>query len=286
MLHCFDVCARHSNFVLAANELNVCPQAVGLQIRALEKHFGCRLFERQKSNAVTLTPVGHSLYLELARAFELIRIAIEGVSNSDPAHRLTVVTTPAFAAMWLVPRLGHFRAAHPRVEVRVVASSAPLAASSNQVDRAIVFAAEISARLIAETFLSEAIVPVCAATPFGEPAAHRLLHDDSPDRDPVFGSWTAWREAAGDARTTSDVRFDDPVLGLAAAQAGLSVWLARARLVAAPLRDGRLVRPFGAARRSSCSYRLVATPAAAERPAVKTFRHWLKAEAAQEELPD
>jgi LysR family glycine cleavage system transcriptional activator len=278
-LQCFVASARHSSFVRPAARLNITAQAVGLQVRSLEDHLRCRLFDRVRGD-LELTPAGRALYLELAPAFELIAQALEPYGSATHSRQLTVAATPAFAALWLVPRLGAFRRDHPRMAVRVVASASPLVEVDNNVDCAIVFGGDMPAKLIAEPFMTESILPVCAPAPLRDRNDYPLLHDDSADRDPALSSWTTWRANITGPQTSSGLRFDDPFLGLAAAQAGLGLWLARARLATEPLNAGRLVCPFGPARRSTCAYRLAATPAAAVRPTVKEFRHWLEAEAA------
>lgn len=45
-LHAFEAAARHLNFRLAAEELDVTQGAVAQQVRALEAELGIRLFER------------------------------------------------------------------------------------------------------------------------------------------------------------------------------------------------------------------------------------------------
>jgi LysR family glycine cleavage system transcriptional activator len=226
------------------------------------------------------------LYLDLAPAFERIEYALAIHGHAAQSKQLTVAATPGFAALWLVPRLGTFQRNNPTLDVRVLASTAPLRELDDTADCAIVFGGDVPSGLIAEPFMTEAILPVCAPAPLSNQNGYFLLHDESPDRDLTLNSWTTWRETISGPHTSSGLRFDDPVLGLAAAQAGLGIWLARARLAEEPLSTGHLVCPFGTARQSACTYRLAASPAASERPVVKTFRQWLEAEAASApELP-
>jgi LysR family glycine cleavage system transcriptional activator len=284
-LQIFVVTARHRDITVAARELNVCPQTVGQQVRSLERHLACQLIRRERGT-LALTEAGERLYLRLAPAFELMANAVEDHASPTHSRQLTVAATPAFATLWLVPHLGAFRRDNPWLEVRVLASTAPLGTLDKGADCAIVFRGDVPTGLVAEAFMTEAILPVCAPAPPGERNGFPLLHDISPDRDPVLSNWAAWRETTGVPETGSGQRFDDPALGLAAAQAGLGVWLARARLAVEPLRAGRLVQHFGPAQRSSCGYWLSTSPAAAARSTVKIFRHWLESEASSApELP-
>jgi LysR family glycine cleavage system transcriptional activator len=284
-LQCFVASARYLSYERAALRFNVTAPAVGQQVRSLEEHLRCQLFNRARG-ILELTPTGRALYLELAPAFDRIEYALAIHGRSGQSKQLTIAATPGFAALWLVPRLGTLQRDNPSLDVRVLTSTAPLQDLDDAADCAVVFGGDVPSGLLAEPFMTEAILPVCAPALLSGQNRYALLHDESPDRDLTLNSWTAWRDTIGGPHDSSGLRFDDPVLGLAAAQAGLGIWLARARLVAEALSAGRLVRPFGIARRSACAWRFAVSPAASVRPLVKTFRQWLEAEAAAApELP-
>jgi LysR family transcriptional regulator, glycine cleavage system transcriptional activator len=272
----FVASGQHSSFTGAALDLSVSAQAVGQQVRLLERWLGCPLFDRVRGGDLAFTPVGLALYGELAPAIDLIEDAVERHVRGRHSRQLTVAATPAFATLWLMQRLGASRSGTRPPAVRVFATANPVGALANGADCAIFFAGDAPMGAVAQPFMTEAIVPVCAP---GQRKPYPLLHDDSPDRDPILGCWTNWRETTSDLETTDGPRFGDAVLGLAAAQAGLGVWLARARLAAEALNAGRLAYAFGTARQSSCAWRLGATSAAAP-GAVTALRHWLMAEAA------
>ncbi|WP_164139708.1 LysR family transcriptional regulator, partial [Stenotrophomonas maltophilia] len=67
-LRAFDAAARHLNFRLAAEELNVTHGAVAQQVRALEASLGAALFERQP-RGLALTPTGRAFHPQIRRAF-------------------------------------------------------------------------------------------------------------------------------------------------------------------------------------------------------------------------
>jgi LysR family glycine cleavage system transcriptional activator len=77
--------------------------------------------------------------------------------------------------------------------------------------------------------------------------------------------------------------LNDSAAVLQAAIAGNGVALGRTRLVAAHLRDGRLVRPFGEAQPFAYAYYVVHRPQRASDPGIVAFREWLLEEAQLEE---
>ncbi|MBT8433128.1 MAG: LysR family transcriptional regulator, partial [Gammaproteobacteria bacterium] len=67
----FDAAARHLNFRLAAEELNLTQGAVAQQVRRLESDLGLQLFNR-KARGLALTEVGRSYHRSIRRALAMI----------------------------------------------------------------------------------------------------------------------------------------------------------------------------------------------------------------------
>jgi LysR family transcriptional regulator, glycine cleavage system transcriptional activator len=287
-LRAFVVAARHLSFARAAEELHVTPAAVGQQIRQLEAHLGCSLFDRN-GRGLRLSDAGSALLPGLSEGFERIVEALAQMSSRAAARPLTVSVTPSFAAKWLVPRLEKFNAAFPGIDLRISASMALVDFAAEDVDCSIRYGSGAYPELVVEKLLAESVFPVCSpallagAHPLDHPAAlqhHVLLHDDSPDRDASCPDWRMWLRAAGIAERSAEQgpRFDQSSLVLEAAIAGHGVALAKAQLAMSDLRAGRLVRPFGAARRVEFAYYFVAPPERSDWPKVAAFRQWLRSE--------
>ena len=112
----FDAAARAGSFKEAAEELCVTPTAVSHQIKALEASLGTLLFVR-KTRAVELTHDGELL---AKTAYSILQQLANTVSDiSSVKSMITVSTTSAFAAMWLVPNLSKFNQLHPDIEIAV-----------------------------------------------------------------------------------------------------------------------------------------------------------------------
>lgn len=112
----FDAAARAGSFKGAAEELFVTPTAVSHQIKALEASLGTLLFVR-KTRAIELTDDGELL---AKTAYSILQQLANTVSEiSSTKNIITVSTTSAFAAMWLVPNLSKFNQLHPDIEIAI-----------------------------------------------------------------------------------------------------------------------------------------------------------------------
>jgi LysR family glycine cleavage system transcriptional activator len=288
-LRAFEAAARHLSFTRAAEELHVTPAAISHQIKALEDHLGVKLF-RRLSRAVLLTEAGQACVAGLSDAFDRMAVALERLRAQECSGSLTVSTSPALAAKWLVPRLERFQQLHPEIDVRVSAAMRLVDFAREDVDVAIRYGPGSYPGLLAELLLTNEVVPVCApalvegARPLRTPQDlrhHALLHDDTSTSDGAYPNWPMWLRAAGleDIDPSRGPRFDYPGLVLDAAAAGRGIALALSTVAAADLAAGRLVTPFAVAAPTPFAYYVVCPEATAERPKVAAFRRWLRAEA-------
>src|SRR2546430_7468492 len=277
-LRAFEAAARHSSLTLAGRELHVTQSAVSHQVRNLEEELGVRLFQRLP-RSLRLTPAGEALAATAREAFGRIEEAARSIDRR-PA-RLCVSVLPSFGALWLLPRLRRFRAAWPRLDLRIHASREPCDFARDGVDVALRYGRGGWKGLTAEKLLSEQIFPVCSprlVRSLRKPSDLLrcvLLHDEV--RAAAHGGWPEWLRAAGappvDAR--QGIFFTDAHLMLQAAADGQGVALARSALAEGDLAAGRLARPFPQAVPSRYHYFLVHPPAYAARPEVRAFRNFL-----------
>ncbi|MRG70659.1 transcriptional regulator GcvA [Alphaproteobacteria bacterium HT1-32] len=281
-LRVFEAAARHLSFTRAAEELNVTQAAVSHQIKALEERLGITLFKRM-NRALMLTDAGQAYYPAIREAIDAIRQATERLYELESTGTLTVTMLASFAAKWLVPRLGRFRARCPDIDVLLSTSSKLIDFQRDDVDIGIRYGAGEWPNIISEKLFSEDLFPVCSpalldgAIPLREPADlahHMLLQDAGMD-------WRTWLIAAGigDVELHFGTSFIDSSLALQAAMAGQGVALGRMALVADDLAAGRLVRPFQISLPSNFAYYIVCSVHTGESPKIKAFSDWLKDEA-------
>src|SRR5262245_56143132 len=120
-LKAFEATARQLSLRKAALELHVSPGAVSHQIRNLEEHLGVQLFQRL-GRGLRLTQAGQAALPLLRQGFDSLAEAVQQMRDSDRREALRVWAPPSFAAKWLVPRLSHYAARHPGIDIELSAS--------------------------------------------------------------------------------------------------------------------------------------------------------------------
>jgi LysR family transcriptional regulator, glycine cleavage system transcriptional activator len=283
-LYAFEAAARHLSFKAAAEELHVTPGAISQQIKLLEDRLGAAVFVR-RSRGIQLTEVGRLLLAPTQQAFRLLAEAVSRARESDRTKILTVSVLPSFAALWLVPRLGRFRAVHGEIDVRISATPKLADFDRDDVDIVIRYGLGNYPGLFVEHLLADDLFPVCnpkllaGPVPLREPkdlANHTLLHDE------LRQEWTLWLRAVGidGIDTSRGPSFSLWELSLQAAIAGQGVALGRSTLLGEYLKSGQLVKPFQISSPSEFGYYLVCLPERAHEPKIAAFRAWLKEEIA------
>ena len=284
-LKVFWAAARHGSFVKAAGELHVTASAVSLQIRQLEDELGLKLFERTPKG-LALTAAGSRVLPDVNAAFEKLRTTFSALNEAEEGAVLTVSAAPSFAAKWLLPRLSRFLSSNPDIEVSIKATVELADFERGEADLGIRYGRGGYADLEAELLMREMVFPVCSPELLdGEKRkatadflnSVTLLHDDSADQNEALPGWKMWLRAAAidDVDWRKGPRFNQTVLAIEAAAAGLGVALAPAALVDGDLASGRLVRLASAELSEPFAYYLVYPAAKADRAAVKAFRAWL-----------
>ncbi|TDH99330.1 LysR family transcriptional regulator, partial [Acinetobacter baumannii] len=115
----FEAAARHLSFTKAANELNVTQGAISRQIRQLEEYLGKELFLRANRN-ISLTPTGLQYYQTIYSALLDVAQATAEIKKWQGEHQITVATTNAMAALWLLPKVAAFQQNNEGVDLRIL----------------------------------------------------------------------------------------------------------------------------------------------------------------------
>lgn len=278
-LRTFESAARLQSFKAAAEELAVTPTAVSHQIRTLENWLGVALFERL-ARGVRLTECGERLFGSLHGALLDIVQSVAQLRPQPSTGSLTLSTTPAFAALWLIPQLGHFYQAHPGIKVRVETSTELLDLQQDaSIDLVIRYGYGSHPSLHSQCLLDER---------FGVYGAPGLLAALDPARLTLITvrwrnsqlydrSWKAWCEAAGESWLEhAELReYDEEHYALQAAIAGQGLVLASNVLVSQSLAMGLLqpLRPDITV--PGANYTALCVPGRERHPPVKAFFDWL-----------
>lgn len=285
-LHAFEAAARLMSFKAAAQELHVTPGAISQQVKQLEDRLGVQLFIR-RARAIELTEAGRLLLGPTQHAFRLLADAVTRVRETDSGKVLTVSMLPSFAALWLVPRLGSFRAHCPDIDVRISATPAIADLKHDDVDVAIRCGLGKYAELYVEHLLAEELFPVCSPELLQGPnalkkpadlAKHTLLHDE------MRTEWPHWLEAVGikGIDATRGPSFSLWELAFQAAISGQGVALGRGTLVSGYLQSGQLVRPLRVSSPAEYGYYFVCLPERLQEPKIAAFRAWLRTQVSEQ----
>ena len=276
-LRAFEAAARLQSFTLAARELNVTHAAVAQQVRGLEDHLGRELLYRA-GRGMALTPEGAKLAAALVEGFRGIGQALAEVKGGGPGAALRVTLTAAFAANWLMPKLGGFWKAHPDIELSLNPEKRVVDLRREGIDLGIRFGNGKWPGLDVE-FLTAADYVIVAAP---ELLAGRVdLSNAEMSAMPwiIAEDWPetqTWLKGFGlkpDAMNITDVPTED--LALSAARAGLGLYVEAEALVEHDIENGTL-QIVGRLKDDSLAYYMVTRPGP-KRPELKAFIRWLKA---------
>ena len=284
-LRAFETAARHLSFSAAGREMNVTHAAVSQQVRRLEDHLGAALLVRS-GRRLELTEDGRWLAARLTESFDAIRSALVAFSATAEDRPLRVTLTPMFAADWLLPRLGEFRAAHPEIELMLNPSPDLIDLRREPYDLAIRFGTGDWPELEAEPFLPSGFIVVAAPdlvegvtlTDYADLARLPWVMQDGNDEFDV------WLAAHGVHVTGKhNITHLPGYMMLPAARAGQGIALSSRVLVEDDLAAGRLVGLFEDAeyRGERAGYYLVRRPGPM-RVVARQFARWLKRMAGRE----
>ncbi|WP_407048014.1 LysR substrate-binding domain-containing protein [Methyloraptor flagellatus] len=288
-LFVFEAAARRRSFTAAAEELNISQPAVSKTIKRLEEASELKLFRREHTR-LELTAEGARLYKEVQQAFDHLHQVMTSLRTKHSHDTVRVSFSASFVQLWLLPRLGDFKASHPDVSLRIAESSRDdLDLNEEDID--------ISARLGrgrwpgVETWhlVTEEIIPVCSPAylkahgPIAAPAdllGHPLLHFEERHRDRL--SWRGWLTSHGVSlpRARHDLVFTDALGSIEAAALGQGVALGWKHLVHDHVRAGKLVYPLPTIHRSGEAIHLVMAAGRPPKPGAVLFRDWMLAQGA------
>ncbi len=281
----FCAAARTLSFTRAARELHLTQSAVSRQVQTLEQALGLRLFERGVRE-LRLTAAGRRLYQQASGWLEAYALLAEEFADKTRRRPITVTASIGIAALWLVPRLAGFQAAHPGVDVRVAAGNRILDLERDGIDVAIRYCADKDVPAGAERLFGESVVPVASPSlgiaRLDRETLPRLALLDFDDPRYPWLRWDDWLAAMGldgvaPATRLSFSHYDQLIQ---ATVAGQGVAIGRSELVDRMTASGQLVALACARRRVEGRGSWLILPPPPRRQEVEHFAAWVRAEAA------
>jgi LysR family glycine cleavage system transcriptional activator len=274
----FDAAARHLNFRLAAEELNLTQGAVAQQVRRLEADLGFRLFDRL-ARGLALTEIGRTYHKPVRRALAMIDDATQRLRPEST--RIALSVAPSFASKWLVPRLASFARAHPDIELQTIASERLANFQSDGVDIAIrqghpPFGEGLDVKLLAPLELCAVCSPSLAKymepiTKIDEFRTQQLIQDG-------HNLWDALFEEVGMTGTRRKLQFNQTALAMEAAANGQGIAIAPRLLLDADLARDRLVELWHDPRSDQGGFYIIRPSNQKSNPAIDAVTDWILSE--------
>ena len=283
----FESAARLKSFTRAADELGVTQAAVSWQVKALEQRLDQPLFNRLPRE-VTLTPAGERLSRAATEAVSLLRLALSDLVETEEGV-LSITTVQSLGGQWLAPRLGGFQIAHPRIAVRLEASSRVVDLQREGVDLAMRGGQGkwpgLTAHFLVPAVQTPLVTPEFLARVGGLARPEDLLN---VSRIGVAHEWDEWFQAAGVAPGQEGAQprlaSDAQALEVASALAHHGAALGSPIFFARELAEGRLIMPFDVVARYTGGYWLAYPTERARVRKIAAFRDWVLAQAAADPL--
>ncbi len=241
-LRAFDAAGRRLSFRSAADELGVTQGAVAQQVRQLEAYLDLVLFERVPKG-LAFTPVGRSYHNRIAGVFEDLRAATAEL-KPEP-NKVLISVTPTFAAKWLIPNLPDFTAAHPDIDLRIMATERVSSFYSDGIDLAVRQGSPPFGASLDVTLLFRQSLIAVAAPKFGGKSDTPLDPETLAKQPKVHDTHDLWPSYLAHLgvqdQSARHLRLSQTSLAVDAAIAGQGVALVSRFLVAQDLEVGRLV---------------------------------------------
>jgi len=281
-LRVFETVSRHLNFRLAAEELGVTQGAVAQQVRGLEASLGIKLFERHP-RTLALTEAGREYAVSIRQALILIN---EATRTLRPApQRVTLSVTPTFAARWILPRLPDFTAAHPDIDLRIMASERLAQFYQDGVDIAVRYGQPpFGAGLNAALLFRYELIAVASPSLLAQHGAPQFASDSLPytllhDGHNLWPPFLAQAFPDGMPATPANLRFNQTALAIDAALGGQGIALTSPHFVKSELATGRLTQAFPARLTVDAGWYLVSPRKPRQHAPLDAVRRWLQHEA-------
>ncbi len=286
----FEAVARRLGFTAAARELGVSQAATSRQVRILEDHLGAALFRRE-GRQIRLTEAGEQLQLAVTMGLGHIASTVDALRAPKRGKDLTVATSIAFSAFWLMPRLPGFHAAYPELELRLVTSDSEADWLAGNVDVAVVFGSGGAPGVVAEPLFGDQILAVCHPDYFAgrrPPRTAVELRDQvllqHETEHPSWITWPSWfaHQGVDSAKPLQGPHFNNYTMIVQAALDGQGIGLGWRRLIGPQLEAGRLRQVTQASVVPEEGYAVVMPESRRDDPKVAAFRDWIMAEAAED----
>jgi DNA-binding transcriptional LysR family regulator len=285
----FESAVRHASFTKAAAELHLTQSAISRQIAQLEEFLGRSLFVREH-RALRLTIAGEGYAKHVQWLLTNCSEATLDVMKRYGDQELTIACSSGVAVLWLTPRLGAFRAAHPNVRIRMIVRDGLASLSPAEFDVGLYFIRHrAEPHFAARRIFDEEVYPVCSPGYLGgrvlQPAdlAHETLLTQE-DGQRQWMSWPEWFRQNGVEMPGTPpalvVNYYPQLVQMAIL--GQGIVLGWRYMIDACIEQGLLVQATHASASHGGGYYVVSPNDRAQNQAARLFANWLFEQAEQQ----
>ncbi|PCI88792.1 MAG: hypothetical protein COB24_01665 [Hyphomicrobiales bacterium] len=269
----FDAAARHLNFGLAAEELNLTQGAVAQQVRKLEQELDVKLFHRL-ARGLALTEAGKNYSGAVRKAMKIIEQATQKLQV--PSKKLRLSVPPSLASKWLVPRLKSFNQTYPEIKVEIVASETLADFETDEVDLAIRMGQPpFTMGLIAQPLAAQMLCAICNPD-FATRVGKINEVEDLINCELIHDHHSQWSDFITDLpNTVGGMKFNQTALAMDAALNGQGVALVPYLLAQGEIANGRLVELWRNKKPSRTGYYIIRSEMRKVQPNQQTMIDWL-----------
>jgi DNA-binding transcriptional LysR family regulator len=260
----------------AAERLGVTRSALSHRIAELEGSLGTAL-TRKAGRTLVLTEDGERLLASMGDALERIEAAVEPFRRDRSQIRLSTVST--FASLWLIPRLAHFQARRPDIEVAISTTTRAVDLGNEDIDCAIRHSRGGWKGLASTLLFQETLMPVAApavAARTGGRAGRSWRAIPLIRARSRFMDWTRWMKASRASFKAQPkwLTVETRSQALDAAVAGAGVALMDMAYIGPLVAAGRLAMLADQPLRLSTGYYFVYRPNARNLRSLADFRYF------------
>lgn len=282
-LRTFSEVARQGSLSRAADHLCISASAVSHQMKLLEQQLGVKLFAR-RAHGVKLTDAGVKLASHATAAMLQLENGLQKTTGKG-YEQLTIAAIPAFAQLWLVPRLKGFYEQFPHFELTLIEQDNLIDFVHQPVDLHLHFGSGEFAGLKSRLLMKESAAPVCAPELLKTGAdevlmganTRKLTYQGFDEDRPGGLTWKGWFNHARlePHHPQSETRFSHITPLITAARNGLGMALGWQQLIQPMLVDKSLISLSKIWVPLKYGYYAVAPEENFERPQVKQFLSWI-----------
>lgn len=283
-IRAFESAARLQSISGAADELSVTPTAISHQIRHLEKLLDIKLFERS-GRKIVLTDQGARMLPDITLGMDNLAAAFAETYGSIDSNTVNISTTREFARYWLQPRLSQFYDDFPDLTLNIYASEGTADMSGSEIDVAVRYGPkppedgdeialyqEFYVAAVSQELLTSGVVPT-----IDNLLARRLIDVRWENSTLTAPSWKAWFSVAGhdEFETYRRMSFDAYNLAFDALKRGHGAALLSRTIINSTEFDDSFVLLEGP-QLPGYYYRIMRSPTAMRKRAVRQFVGWVK----------